>query len=175
MEEPVSASKPAAMPAAGPDKTATATPAKSDVQAMTATRTQRFLGIFSPYRADVQQGNFVSREMLSQLNEAMNRKEGVTREQARFILGTPLLTDIFHADRWDYVFRLQKGNGDLIASHVTLFFKGNRVERMDGSDLPTEKGYLALLVGAVPSSNEPAAATESAPTPASPGNASQTK
>ena len=52
--------------------------------------------MFSPYRPDIQQGNFVSQEMLAQL------KVGQTREQVLFILGTPLLTDIFHADRWDY-------------------------------------------------------------------------
>jgi len=50
-----------------------------------------------PYRIDVQQGNFVSQEMVSKL------QLGMTREQVRAALGTPLLTDIFHVDRWDYV------------------------------------------------------------------------
>jgi outer membrane protein assembly factor BamE len=108
---------------------------------------RRFLGIFAPYRVDVQQGNFVSREMISQLQEGMQRPEGVTREQVRFVLGTPLLTDIFHADRWDYPFRLQKRNGEVISSRVTVFFKNNRVERIDSGALPTEQEYLALIAG----------------------------
>lgn len=105
----------------------------------------RFLGILTPYRVDVQQGNFVSREMLEQLQEAMRRKEGVTPEQVRFVLGTPLLTDVFHADRWDYVFRLQKGNGEVLSSRVTVFFADGRVARVEGGDLPTEAEYLNLI------------------------------
>jgi outer membrane protein assembly factor BamE len=172
-EAPVaSTAKPATMPTGNTESVTTAA-ANNDVQTVTASRTKRFFGIFSPYRVDIQQGNFVSREMMIQLKEAMSRKEGVTRDQARFILGTPLMTDIFHADRWDYVFRLQKGNGDLITSHVTLFFKGNRLENFDGSLLPTERDYLALLVGAP--AKEPSAAPEAAPTPAAPSNPPQGK
>ena len=52
----------------------------------------------TPYRMVIQQGNFISQEMVAQL------KPGMSKEQVRFILGTPLVTDIFHADRWDYVF-----------------------------------------------------------------------
>jgi outer membrane protein assembly factor BamE len=108
------------------------------------TKQRHFLGIFSPYRVDIQQGNFVSQEMVSQL------KEGMTPEQVRFALGTPLLTDIFHADRWDYPFRLEKSNGEIISSHVAVFFKDNQLVRIEGGkDLPTEKDYLVLLAGAV--------------------------
>lgn len=122
------------------------------------TKQRRFLGFLSPYRADVQQGNFVSQEMVSQL------KEGMTTDQVRFVLGTPLLTDIFHADRWDYVFRLQKGNGEITGSRVSVFFKDNRLARFEGGDLPTEKDYLARLEGAAPVS-KPTSPTD-APQPA---------
>lgn len=105
---------------------------------------QRILGILSPYRPDIQQGNFVSQEMVAQL------KEGMTQDQVRFVLGTPLLTDIFHAERWDYVFRLAKGNGELTTSRVTVFFKDNRLARFEGGDLPTEKDYLSRIAGAAP-------------------------
>ena len=108
---------------------------------------QRFLGSLTPYRIDIQQGNFVSREMVAQLKESMQHKEGVTREQVRFVLGTPLLTDIFHADRWDYVFRVKKGTGEVIASRVTVFFKNNRLVNIEGDTLPTEQEYLALIAG----------------------------
>jgi outer membrane protein assembly factor BamE len=110
----------------------------------------RFLNRLTPYRVDVQQGNFISREMVTQLKESMQRKEGVTREQVRFALGTPLLTDMFHADRWDYYFRLQKGSGEVISSRVTVFFKDNRLVRIEGDQLPTEKEYLAYIAGTGP-------------------------
>jgi outer membrane protein assembly factor BamE len=111
---------------------------------------RRLLNRLTPYRVDVQQGNFISREMVDQLKESMQRKEGVTRDQVRFALGTPLLTDMFHADRWDYYFRLKKGRGELISSRVTVFFKDNRLVRIEGDQLPTEKEYLAYIAGTGP-------------------------
>lgn len=85
--------------------------------------------------------------MVAQLKEGMQRSEGVTREQVRFVLGTPLLTDVFHADRWDYVFRMKKSTGEVIASRVTVFFKDNRLVNIDGDTLPTEQEYLAFIAG----------------------------
>lgn len=121
--------------------------AATGVQTKSLSGSKRVLWILSPHRIDIQQGNFVSREMASQL------KEGMTREQVSFVLGTPLLTDIFHAERWDYPFSLRKGSGELITSRVTVFFKDNRVERFEGGDnLPTEKEYLALIASAKPAS-----------------------
>ncbi|MGZ3254311.1 MAG: outer membrane protein assembly factor BamE [Burkholderiaceae bacterium] len=105
------------------------------------TENPRFLGILSPYRPDIQQGNFVSQEMMAQL------KEGMTHDQVRFLMGTPLLNDLFHADRWDYVFRLQKGNGEVLSSRVTVFFKDDRVARFEGGNLPSEKDFLNLILG----------------------------
>ena len=60
--------------------------------------------IVNEYKIDVQQGNVLTQEMVSQL------KPGLTKDQVRFILGTPVLIDVFHPNRWDYVYRLQKGN-----------------------------------------------------------------
>jgi outer membrane protein assembly factor BamE len=125
-------------------------PQASGVQTTGPTGVRRFLGIFAPYRVDVQQGNFVSREMVSQLNEGMQRPEGVTREQVRFVLGTPLLTDVFHGDRWDYAFRLQKKGGEVISSRVTVYFKEDRLARIESGELPTEQEYLAYIAGAAP-------------------------
>jgi outer membrane protein assembly factor BamE len=111
---------------------------------------RRFLGILSPYRPDIQQGNFVSREMVAQIKENMKEKGGMTQDQVRFVMGTPLLQDVFHKDRWDYPFRLEKGNGEVITSHVTLFFKDGRLARVEGGDLPTEKDYISLIAGSTP-------------------------
>lgn len=102
-------------------------------------RQRRFLGFLSPYRPDIQQGNFVSREMVAQL------KEGMTQDQVRFVMGTPTLNDIFHAERWDYPFRMAKGNGEIIDSRVTLHFKDLRLARIVGADLPNETEYLTLI------------------------------
>jgi len=143
------ASAPAA-PQQAAAKPKEATAAAEGVTTTAPTGLRKFLGIFSPYRIDVQQGNFVSREMVAQLREGMTQKDGVTRDQVRFVLGTPLLTDIFHADRWDYLFRLKKGNGEVISSRVAVFFQNNRLVRIDGDQLPTEEEYLALIAGAAP-------------------------
>jgi outer membrane protein assembly factor BamE len=141
---------PAPAPVATTASAASAEAPASGVKTTGPTGVQRFLGIFSPYRVDVQQGNFVSREMVAQLKEGMQRPEGVTREQVKFVLGTPLLTDIFHADRWDYVFRLKKRTGEVISSRVTVFFKDNRLADIDGGTLPTEEEYLAFIAGSKP-------------------------
>ncbi len=112
-------------------------------------REKRFLGIFSPYRPDIQQGNFVSQEMVAQL------KEGMTQDQVIFLLGTPLLTDVFHADRWDYAFRMQKGNGEITSSRVTVHFKDKLVSSFEGGgDLPTEKDYLARIADKAKAANK---------------------
>lgn len=103
---------------------------------------KKFLGIFTPYRITVQQGNFVSEEMASQL------KVGMTREQVRFVLGTALLADMFHADRWDYVFRLLKPSGELLTSRVTVYFDHSLVSKIERGDLPNEQDYLIRITNA---------------------------
>ncbi|WP_370660949.1 outer membrane protein assembly factor BamE [Massilia cavernae] len=129
---------PNAAPVAGADGAAVA---NAGAQTTKATNLQKFLWVFSPYRPDIQQGNFVSQEMLAQL------KVGQTRDQVLFILGTPLLTDIFHNDRWDYPFYLARGDGELTSSRVSVFFKDNKVEKFDGGNLPTERDYIARIAG----------------------------
>ena len=128
-----------AQTAADADKAAAA--ANAGAQTTSATTLQKFLWVFKPYRPDIQQGNFVSQEMLTQL------KVGQTREQVKFILGTPLMTDVFHPDRWDYPFYLARGNGELTKARVSIFFKDDKVERFDGGNLPTEREYIARIAG----------------------------
>ncbi|WP_241687784.1 outer membrane protein assembly factor BamE [Janthinobacterium sp. 17J80-10] len=133
-----------ATPAAQPAQTAAApapAPAATGVQ---TTQQKRLFGILSPYKIDVQQGNFISQEQLSQL------KTGMTPEQVHFILGTPLLNDLFHANRWDYVFRMQKGSGDVISSRIAVHFQDNRVAKIDAGSLPNEQDYLSLIAGSKP-------------------------
>lgn len=84
-----------------------------------------------PYRMEIQQGNHVSQEQVAQL------KRGMTRDQVRFVLGTPLLTDMFHADRWDYVYRRQAPNStETEARRLTLIFEDERLARVEGDVVP---------------------------------------
>lgn len=86
--------------------------------------------IVTPYRIDIQQGNFITPDMVQKL------AVGQTREQVRFILGTPLLVDIFRANRWDYVFRSSKGWNEAEKRKLIVFFDAaGRVERWE-ADLP---------------------------------------
>jgi outer membrane protein assembly factor BamE len=127
--------------AADADKSAAI--ANAGAQTTTVTKLQKFLWIFTPYRPDIQQGNFVSQEMLDQL------KTGMTRDQVKFLLGSPLLTDMFHGNRWDYPFYLARGNGELTTSRVTVYFKDDKVDHWDGAHLPTEREYINRIAGTV--------------------------
>ena len=129
-------------------ETAATVAAATGAQTIGPTGTRAYLGVFAPYRITVQQGNFVSSEMLAQL------KAGMTPEQVRFALGTPLLVDLFHNQRWDYIFRLQRGSGEVTTSRVTVFFKDNVVASFQGGDLPTETDYLARIAGAAPAAKQ---------------------
>lgn len=98
-----------------------------------------------PYRPDVQQGNVITREMAEQL------REGMSREQVRFLLGTPLLVSAFHSDRWDYIYRLKRGKGDEEQTRrVTVWFKDNRLAKFDAVDLPNETLADNLILGRNP-------------------------
>lgn len=80
----------------------------------------------NPYKIDVRQGNYVSQEMVASL------KPGMTRDQVRFILGTPMVADVFHADRWDYVYRMQPGKGELQQRRLVVFFEEGKLVRVGG-------------------------------------------
>lgn len=88
----------------------------------------------TPLKIEVQQGNVVTIEQIHQL------KLGMTRDQVRFILGTPLLIDPFHQERWDYPFRIKKVDGTIEHSTVTVFFNENRLQRYITSLTPTPPG-----------------------------------
>ena len=94
--------------------------------------------IVTEYRIDVQQGNVLTQDMVAQL------RPGLTRDQVRFILGTPLLTDVFHGDRWDYLFRLEEGKTGVVTTRkLSVFFNKNALlERVTGD---VEVGTTAEL------------------------------
>ncbi len=96
--------------------------------------------IFQPYVPDVVQGNFISSEQYSKL------KVGMSREQVRQIMGTPLLASYFHANRWDYVFEFKR-EGQTIGKErrITLLFEGDKLVKFDGDALPTEVELVAEI------------------------------
>ena len=123
-------------------KDTSAEPVAGDVKQ--AVKQEKLFGILPIYRPDIQQGNFVSKEQVAQL------KVGMTPDQVRFLLGTPLLNDAFHAERWDYPFLLKRGDGTMTSSHVVVHFKEGRVSGFDGAELPDEKEYLRLIAAPKP-------------------------
>ena len=99
----------------------------------------RIAGSFAPYKVEVVQGNFVSREQVEAI------KPGMSRQQVRDILGTPLVTSIFHGDRWDYVFTLNRQGVPPQERRLTVFFKGNLLDRVEGDEMPTEAEFVASI------------------------------
>lgn len=93
----------------------------------------------TPYKVDVIQGNFISKEQVDIL------KPGMTRAQVKDVLGTPLLSDIFHNDRWDYVFTLKRRNVESQSFKYTVFFKGDLLDRFEGDTMPSEADFIAKL------------------------------
>lgn len=90
-----------------------------------STDRQESSGLFSPYRVDLPQGNYVTREMLNQV------QPGMSRTQVRAALGSPLLMPVFQADRWDYVFRYQRPNREFEQRRVVIRFKDDQVASVD--------------------------------------------
>lgn len=84
------------------------------------------VGVVDPYRIDIRQGNDVDQEMLSQL------RRGMSRDQVRYVLGSPLVVDMFRNDRWDYVYRLRSGRGEAQQRVISLYFDGDVLDRVEG-------------------------------------------
>ncbi|CAB3649659.1 outer membrane protein assembly factor BamE [Paraburkholderia rhynchosiae] len=105
--------------------------------------TQRIAQSITPYRITVVQGNFVSKEAASQM------QAGMSRAQVRQLLGTPLLADMFHADRWDYVFYFKRGSTNVVQQRdFVVMFAGDRVASWSGGeDLPSNLELLAEIDG----------------------------
>lgn len=126
--------------------------------------------VVSPYKIDVVQGNVVTREQVAAL------KAGMPRTMVRDILGTPLLTSVFHDQRWDYVFTLQRQGAAAQSRKVTIFFKEDLLERVEADELPSESEFVATLksnitVGPLPSMVAPEESLKKYPATARPAAA----
>ncbi len=82
------------------------------------------------HRPDIQQGNIVTQEMVDQL------QPGMSRRQVRFLLGTPMLVDVFHQNRWDYVYTLTEGWGDMEKKRLSLYFEADQLVHIEGDMRP---------------------------------------
>lgn len=99
-----------------------------------------FLGVVTPYRIEIVQGNVVTKE------QAEAVKPGMSRAQVRDILGSPLLTDLFHADRWDYVFTIRRQGAEPQRRSVVARFEGEVLKSLDtGGELPAEREFVASI------------------------------
>ena len=101
--------------------------------------TRSAMSALTPYKVEVVQGNFVSREQVEAL------QPGMSRQQVREILGTPLVTSVFHDDRWEYVFTIKRKGVDAQQRKLTVFFEGDRLLRAEGDPMPTESEFVATL------------------------------
>jgi len=111
-----------------------------------------------PYRMDVQQGNVVTQEMIAKI------QPGMTRNQVRFALGTPLVVDPFHTDRWDYVYLYQKAGVMTEQRRIAVLFKDDRLVRIDGDVLPAgAAGATPPAKSDKPAFPEPAGAPQAQP------------
>lgn len=97
------------------------------------------VNVFRPYRIEIVQGNVVTKERAERV------QPGMSRAQVRDILGTPLLTDIFHADRWDYTFMLNRPGTPTQLRVVVVHFEGDQLTRIEAPDLPTEADFLDMI------------------------------
>lgn len=105
--------------------------------------------LLTPFRIDVRQGNHVTQEMVAQL------KSGQSKDQVRFILGTPLVSDPFHAERWDYIYRFQPGHGEAQQRRLTVFFSDAKLARVAGDVMSKEMSIThgVVEIEPVPKSN----------------------
>jgi len=111
--------------------------------------------MIKPYRMEIQQGNYISQEVVSQL------KLGMSKEQVRFILGTPLVTDIFHADRWDYVYFRDVRGRAREERRIAVVFEDGKLARVLGDVVPAaRKDETAAVKDAVQPPKAPAATPE---------------
>lgn len=102
-------------------------------------RTDSLVGLITPYRIDIVQGNAITRE------QAALVRPGMTRLQVRDALGTPLVADPFHADRWDYVFTLRRAGAQPQRRNVVVTFENDAVKEIVAPELPSERDFVASI------------------------------
>ena len=93
----------------------------------------------TPFRVEVVQGNFVSKEQVQAL------RAGMSRNQVKDILGTPLIASVFHSDRWDYAFTIVRKGTQPQQRQLSVYFKDDVYVRFEGDDLPSESEFAERI------------------------------
>jgi len=88
-------------------------------------------GVPLMYHQDIQQGNIVTQAMINKLHP------GMARRQVKYIMGTPILVDVFHQDRWDYFYSMKKGSEARTQKRISLYFENDKLTRIEGDFRPT--------------------------------------
>ena len=88
---------------------------------------------FTPYKMEIRQGNYISVEMRKKI------KVGMSKQQVTSVLGSPLVSDVFHANRWDYIYRFEEKGKLAEQQRLTLYFDGDFVKRIDDSQAAENK------------------------------------
>jgi outer membrane protein assembly factor BamE len=89
-----------------------------------------YVSQFGVYRIDINQGNFLSQDMVDKL------KEGQTKQQVRLVLGTPLIASVFRENRWDYTYEFRRNGRVETHRQFTVYFKDDLLTRWEGDELP---------------------------------------
>ncbi|MGA8863895.1 MAG: outer membrane protein assembly factor BamE [Gallionella sp.] len=95
-----------------------------------ASCTSFYIPLLTPYKMDIRQGNYVTPAMRS------NLKIGMTKPQVLFVMGTPLIQDVFHQNRWDYVYRYEHARKIVDKQRMTLYFEDDKLARIVDGDEP---------------------------------------
>jgi outer membrane protein assembly factor BamE len=101
--------------------------------------TSRVATAITPFKIDIVQGNVVTSEQYARI------KVGMTRAQVRDILGSPMITDIFHTYRWDYMFTIVRPGTEPQRRSVVAIFEGDILKSIDAPELPTEHEFVASI------------------------------
>ena len=117
--------------------------------------------VLSPYKMDIPQGNYITAEMREKL------KLGMSKQQVRYVLGTPLVNDAFHGNRWDYIYRLKQYGEVVEKQRLTLYFEDSNLARIDDGSQPGQAApaIAPLQPAAVPPVVEPSVVVAVPPQP----------
>jgi outer membrane protein assembly factor BamE len=133
------------------------------------------VSIITPYKVEVVQGNFISKEQVAAL------RPGMARAQVRDILGSPLVTSVFREERWDYVFTIRRQGIESQSRKLAVYFKGDEFDKAEGDDMPSEADFVATLdtkraLGKVPNleANEAQLEKSKSNAPSSPADTTST-
>jgi outer membrane protein assembly factor BamE len=133
---------------------------------------ENVLGVITPYRIEIVQGNVLTKEQVALV------RPGMSRAQVRDVLGSPLLADIFHADRWDYVFTIRRQGAEPQRRSVVARFEGEVLKAIEAEELPSEREFVATITttrpGSIPKLELSEDERRSLPAPAKPRSAPET-